>query len=134
MSVTFSFKEEKSAIFGTIYRPIALVSFQHQKENIWRHIDMIVDTGADYTLLPIFLAPILGVDIKKDCQVILTYGIGGKRLVYLFKKRITAKLGEYTRQIPIGFLSHDDIPPLLGRQDFFETFRVIFEKYQITFE
>lgn len=134
MSVTFSFKEEESAIFGKIRRPIALVSFKHQKENIWRHIDMIVDTGADYTLLPIFLAPILGLDIKKDCKVIVTYGVGGKRLVYLLKRRINIKMGNYNRNIPVGFLSHNEIPPLLGRQEFFETFKVTFEKYLVTFE
>ena len=30
---------------------------------------MIVDTGADYTLLPRFLAEDLKIDLEKDCKV-----------------------------------------------------------------
>ena len=113
---------------------MARVSFQHQKENIWRHVDMVIDTGADYTLLPNFLAPILGINLKSDCMVIMTQGVGGKSIVYLLKSKINVKVGNYTRQIPLGFLSHDNIPPLLGRQEFLETFKVSFEKHNSTFE
>lgn len=84
---------------------------------------MIVDTGADYTLLPHFYALDLGVDLKKDCKVHWTGGIGGKEKVYLMKE-IQARLGGWKRVVPVGFLDRDNIPPLLGRQEFLETFKV----------
>lgn len=134
MPISFPFEEENSPIFGKIHRPIAQVHFKHKSENIWRRITMIVDTGADYTLLPKFLANVLGIDMVKNCRVLTTEGVGGKSKVYLVKDKVRVKIGEFTRKIPVGFLATDYIPPLLGRQEFFETFRVIFEKFQVQFE
>ena len=133
MSISFPFKEEESPIFGKIHRPIAQVSFKHKKEKIWRLFSLIVDTGADYTLLPQFLSTALGVDLANDCQTVITQGVGGTSKVYLLKNKIEVKIGELHRKIPLGFLDSDYIPPLLGRQEFFETFKVIFEKFQVTF-
>lgn len=133
MSVTFQFKDYPSNIFGSVKRPIAIVFFQHQKDKSWKPITMLVDTGADYTLLPYFLAHPLGINLITDCKVIYTKGVGGTSKVYLFKRKIKVKLGEVSRQIPIGFLSSNDIPPLLGRQEFFETFKIVFEKFTTSF-
>lgn len=132
-SVSFPFKEEKSAIFGKIYRPISQVSFKHLNANVWRELTMLIDTGADYTILPKFLAEILGINLKKNCRVITTEGAGGKQSVFLFKGKISTRIGGFKRSIPVGFLDNNYIPPLLGRQEFFETFRVVFDKFQVTF-
>lgn len=67
-------------------------------------------------------------------KIIGTRGVGGESTVYLLKKKIKVRLGNYEREIPVGFLSKDDIPPLLGRQEFLETFRVVFENFETTFE
>lgn len=134
MSITFQFKEEKSPVFGTIRRPIAEVYLKHRQKNIWQPVTMLVDTGADYTLLPRFLASPLGVYFSHDCRSIHTLGVGGNCQVYLLTKSIKAKIGLYERTIPLGFVNSDSIPPLLGRQEFFETFKVIFEKFYVTFE
>ena len=133
MPISFSFKEEESPIFGKIHRPVAQASFKHKKEKIWRLFTMIVDTGADYTLLPQFLAEALGVDLVNDCRIVTTQGVGGTSKVYLLKNKIEVKIGELYRRIPLGFLDSDYIPPLLGRQEFLETFRVVFEKFYVTF-
>lgn len=134
MSVTFKFKEYPSSIFGVTRRPVAQVSFQHKNKIRWLPVTMLVDSGADYTLLPFFLAYPLGINLITDCKVIHTKGVGGTSKVYLLKKKIKVKLGEFKREIPIGFLSNDYIPPLLGRQEFFETFKVVFDKFYVQFE
>lgn len=134
MSSKFKFKEFNSGVFGKIRRPVAQVQFQHQKDKSWQPIEMIIDTGADYTLLPKFLAPVLGISLDKDCKSITTQGVGGNSQVYLLKKKISIKLDHFKRNIPIGFLKNDSVPPLLGRQEFFETFKVIFENFTTTFE
>lgn len=133
MSISFSFKEEKSPIFGVIRRPIAEVFFKDKVHDIWQPVSMIIDTGADYTLLPQFLAQELGVSLTKDCRTVITQGVGGISKVYLLKNKIEAKIGKFERQIPLGFLDNDYIPSLLGRQEFLETFRVVFEKFHVTF-
>jgi predicted aspartyl protease len=134
MSSIFKFKEYDSDIFGKISRPIAQVLFQNQTDKSWQPIEMLVDTGADYTLLPKFLAPIIGVSLLNDCKSITTQGVGGNSKVYLLKKKVKIKLGHLNREVPIGFLENDSVPPLLGRQGFFETFKVVFEKFTTTFE
>mgnify|MGYP001570880258 CR=1 FL=1 len=133
MAVSFPFKEEHSPIFGKISRPIAEVLFKDRKHSLWQPVTMIVDTGADYTLLPKFLARELGVELTKDCRVIVTQGVGGTSKVYLLKGRIDVKIGELQRRIPLGFLNNDYIPPLLGRQEFLETFKVVFERFSVAF-
>lgn len=134
MAISFPYKKEKSSQFGITHRPVAEVYFKHKKEETWRHITMLIDTGADYTLLPHFLALPLGINLVKDCRLISTQGVGGKSKVYLLKGEIRVKVGDFERKIPLGFLANDFIPPLLGRQGFFETFKVTFEKFIVTFE
>lgn len=134
MSVTFPFKEYPSSVFGKMRRPVAQVSFQHKIDKSWQPVTMLVDTGADYTLLPRFLASTLGVVLSRDCRVIHTSGVGGASRVYMLKKKIDVKIGNYTREVPVGFLASDDIPPLLGREKFLETFKVTLEKFSTTFE
>ena len=94
---------------------------------------MIVDTGADYTLLPRYLAGDLQVDLEKECQTFSTQGIGGTERVH-FLPKITVKLGTWKKIIPVGFLDRDKIPPLMGRHLFFETFEAQFSsKHTLTF-
>lgn len=86
---------------------------------------MIVDTGADYTLLPRFMANELGVDLENDCRIFTTYGVGGGERVY-FLGKMKVKLGNWERTIPLGFLERNEIPPLMGRHLFLETFESLF--------
>lgn len=125
MGLKFSFREEKSLIFNKIYRPVAQVFFLSKKDNQWIESWMIIDTGADYSLLPRFMADQLGINLEKDCQVFYTRGIGGTEKVYL-KKNLKVKIGSWEKIVPVGFLDKDNIPPLLGRQGFLETFEVLF--------
>lgn len=128
-------KHHKKPLITVVPKGDTLILIElNQKEESWQPITMIVDTGADYTLLPRFLAEPLGIDLFKDCKAINTQGVGGTSRVYLLKKRIRVRLGEFRREIPVGFLTNDYIPPLLGRQEFFESFKVVFEKLVVTFE
>jgi len=132
-ALKFRHKAAPSALFGVVYRPVADVLVQTKDKGDWVSVSMIVDTGADYTIMPKRYAPLLGIDVSVDCIEHKTHGIGGSETVYLCRD-VTVRLGRWERHIPLGFLDGDDIPPLLGRQDFLETFRVIFEGHEITFE
>ena len=128
----FSFDKSSSEIFGYVYRPIANVNFWSRNIKSWVEVIMIVDTGADYTLLPRFCAMDLGINLKKECRIYWTGGIGGREKVYLFRE-MRVKLGKWERNIPVGFIDRDNIPPLLGRQEFLETFEVTLIKHSTTF-
>ncbi len=128
----FPFEKHPSTIFSEVYRPMAKVSFWSNKIKQWVEIIMIVDTGADYTLLPRFYSVDLGIDLNQECVPYSTTGVGGAEEVYIFKKA-KVKLGKWQRIIPIGFLDRDDIPPLLGRQGFLETFKLSFYRHNTYF-
>lgn len=132
MPIVFPFEKIPSDIFGEVHRPYATVFLRKKNEDGWIDTRMVVDTGADYTLLPKMYARRLGIDIFTDCEVQETRGVGGTETIYLYRG-LTARIGNYEQVIPVGFLERSDVPPLLGRQEFLETFRVVFEKHRVSF-
>lgn len=130
--IQFNFEKATSSIFGSVFRPIALVYFYAEKTNIWIPVWGIVDSGADYTILPKGYAGKLGIDIVKDCEEHVTFGIGGEEKSKIFKKGIL-RIGNWKKKAPIGFLDSNDIPPLFGRQGFLETFEVILKNHKTIF-
>lgn len=130
MVLKFPYRKEKSSVIGVIKRPVAQVFFWSVKKRFWSETWMVVDTGADFTLLPRFMAEKLGVDLEKDCRTFNTYGIGGREQVY-FLPKIKVKLGNWTQIIPVGFLERNEIPPLMGRHLFLETFQTLFSKNHV---
>lgn len=132
MKVRFPYQTKPSSIFGTIKRPVAKISFWSKKFNRFLEYLMIVDTGADYTLLPFSAAEELGIDPKKDCQLFKTAGIGGEEKVYFARKRLKIKIGNLEKKIPVGFLDQEDIPPLLGREGCLNDFDMRFVHFITT--
>ena len=90
---------------------------------------MIVDSGADYTLLPKSYVQKLGIDLSQDTKPFLTGGVGGKAKCYFLKRKQKVKIGNWERNIPLGILDDEDVPPLMGRQGFMETFKITFDKH-----
>lgn len=129
----FPFKRIGKTKLGEIFRPYASVLIFSEKRNEWIPMEMIVDTGADYTMLPKRCADFLKIDLNTECIAETTLGIGGSETVYLYKS-LPIKIGKWKKKVPVGFLERDDIPPLLGRLEFIEDLRVIFEKFETKFE
>jgi aspartyl protease len=131
-AITFRFERRRSAIFGVVYRPVARVSLWSSRAQNWVDVVMLVDSGADYTLLPNLYAGLLGVRLERECRHLLTVGIGGSERVRLLPQ-LRMRLGPWSRRIPVGFLDHDDVPPLLGRMRCLDTFEVVFSRHRTTF-
>lgn len=132
MNVKFGFEKIGKNFFGDLYRPVAKVRFHSPNDvNIWTEAWMIVDTGADFTILPRYLAKDLALILEKDCVRDETYGVGGKQAIYLCKDKVTVKIGSLERRIPLAFFDSNEVPPLLGRLGFLETFDTEFLKTRI---
>ena len=95
---------------------------------------MIADTGADYTVLPRYYSVDLGIDLEKDCIMKQTIGVGGYETIYFLKEKAKIKISTQQIKIPLGFLNSDNIPPLLGREECLNTFKVIFVNFQTEIE
>lgn len=133
MEISFPFEKRPSSIFGEVWRPVALVEFRSTDDpNLWTTIRLIVDTGADYTILPRSYAKALGVNLERDCKSFETLGIGGHETVFIHPN-IHVRLGHWEADVPVGFLDRDAVPPLLGRQQFLEALSVILEDHVVTF-
>ena len=135
MDVRFQYEDIGKDRFGHIRRPIAKVTFKSptmgNKVDIW----MIVDTGADYTILPRHFAEKLRVSLEKDCFKEATLGVGGEQTVYFMKDKVDASIGPLQRSIPLAFLDGNEVPALLGRLGFLETFDTEFLKtYTVVFK
>lgn len=131
MAISLPFKKESSDIFGPIYRPYLPVSFFIKPLTQWTNVSMVVDSGADYTLLPFFYAKRFMIDLKRHAVLFHTGGIGGSASVYLLRKKHRVRVGPWERMIPLGFLTKNDVPPLMGRQGFLETLSVCFHGHVI---
>ena len=131
MAVKFAFENIGKSFFGTVYRPIARVSLKSLRNDIWVNTWMIVDSGADFSILPQYLSEDLEVSLEHDCIKDETIGVGGEQAIYLCKKRIKAKIGEYEREVPIAFFDSNEVPALLGRLGFIETFNTEFLKSHV---
>ena len=111
---------------------MALAGLWSQKTQGWVRVAMLVDTGADYTLLPHVYASHLGIRLDRESHVFETMGIGGRERVYLVP-HWPMELGSWRRDIPVGFLARNDIPPLLGRQACLESFKLTLFRHRTIF-
>lgn len=125
--ITFKFHK-----VGLVYRPFADVIFVGPNQKP-RKISMLVDTGADNTILPWREAAILGVDLQKDCVANTTFGVGGPQTMYSHQG-LQVQLGGYQLVVPVGFLDTNEVPPLLGRDKFMEHFKTCFANKTVSFE
>lgn len=128
MGITFPFEDEGDGLFGRILRPVAKVTLHSPFTGIKVSVWMVVDTGADYTILPRHFSEKLRISLEKDCIKTTTFGVGGEQTVYFLKKKIKATIGSIGRTVPLAFLDSNEIPALLGRLGFLETFTTVFQK------
>lgn len=131
MDVKFSFEDAGRSYFGRVFRPIAKVSIQSPKSALWADTWMVVDTGADFTILPRYLSKDLEISLERDCVKDVTAGVGGQRTIYLVKSKIKARIGSLERMIPLAFIDTNEVPALLGRLGFLETFDTEFLKSHV---
>ena len=128
MDVRFRFEDGGRGVFGHIYRPIAKVTFR--SPHIDKSVDvwMVVDTGADYTILPRHFSEKLRISLERECFKDITFGVGGEQTIYFCKSKIKAHIGSFERDIPLAFFDNNEVPALLGRLGFLETFNTEFLK------
>lgn len=128
MDVKFPFEDNGQTVFGHIYRPVAKVTVESPKIKTSVDIWMVIDTGADYTIIPRHFSEKLRISLERDCKKDVTFGVGGNQAIYFLKSKISAKIGHMERKIPLAFFDNNEVPALLGRLGFLETFDTEFLK------
>ena len=127
MAISFKYKVnpfKKDAKIKTPCIPITL------RGNNGTPIDVIalLDSGADISAIPQGLAEFLNLDLNGEKDK--AEGVGGEVDVINTKLNVQLKKGheDYNFNIPVQvILGKDKIPPLLGRNSFFDKFIISFD-------
>lgn len=130
MVLEFDFRKEKSGLFGTIYRPVARIILIHKKIVVPEIF--YVDSGADITLIPHSIGEILDFKNPKPEEITNIRGISEKG-VSIVLREVLMQVGSTTIKTRVGWSLIEEIPFLLGREDFFKHFEISFVKNRKTF-
>jgi hypothetical protein len=131
MEIEFGFKREQSKLLGEVLRPVASLSFLGEAIEI--PTEAYIDSGADLTLIPRSLGDLLGLKITaaelsepKEIKGISSLAIP------VIIKRLRLKLGEQQFEARVAWSMIEDVPTLLGREDVFKLFQILFDRNQKT--
>jgi hypothetical protein len=113
--------------YGNIYRPVIEIRLNNNNHSI--RYEVLIDSGADMCLFDAEIGEVLGIDIKKGKQEIVT-GVGGKQSVY-FLHPIKIEVGGWEYEIIAGFMPKvaGNVMPygLVGQRGFFDIFIIKFD-------
>ena len=114
------------------YRPLLSVRIATETYPPGRDVLAIIDSGTDSTVFNADIARALGVD-PRDCRKIRMGGIG---VVdgFLCDVKIVIPDFDLSMNVSVAFLENPPFDALLGQRDFFERFKVLFEKDQQQFK
>lgn len=111
---------------GVIERfPAAEVSFlprDGEKPSLF----FIIDSGATISALPKSDAEFFGIQPENGIPLSIS-GISGE-VINGWKHKITVYLGNKRIQLSVVFLDNEFIPRILGREDVFDCFTIVFEQ------
>lgn len=88
--------------------------------------EMLVDSGADVSLIPRNLGEFLNLNISKD-GIREIRGIGEAAVPYIIK-RVELQIGKKKFLSRIGIALIEEVPFILGRLDVFDVFNVEFKQ------
>jgi hypothetical protein len=115
-TIEFPFRYVITHSLGTIFYPYVFINLKTIQG--WREFRFIVDTGADLTILPRYMATLLGIDLGK-CKKTSSQGIGGT-IIQTWASSVTLDIKGYKTEVRCSITSESKTPLLLGRIDLLE--------------
>lgn len=122
MSIVFPLSDVNTK-FGTIPTPLLTISVLTKFG--YQSYQFLFDTGADFTMLPRYMAEDTGVNTKTLPQI-RSYGIED-RGINVFIGKIKVKFASKELTVRCLFSEKDTTPFLLGRIDIFTHFNIAFD-------
>jgi len=122
--IEYRWREEGSESFGKVRRPVAEVHIK-DKNNEWRAITMLVDSGADVSIISKSYGELFGHDLKKGRKIKLK-GIGEDEVVAYIHK-MDMLVGKHEVSIEVAVASVDLKVNILGRRNLFDLFEIQFK-------
>ena len=91
---------------------------------------VLVDTGADISVVPLRLGQLLIEDVQKGQPIQLGRVISSAAMFHGVVYRIQAQIGEITFEMPVAVAMTTTIPPIFDRREALDRFTVRFVKGQ----
>lgn len=129
MEIEFDFRKEESSIFGPLFRPVARVFLVKDKVKLPEIF--YVDSGADVTLIPRSVGEILGFKVKSPEEITEIKGIG-KQSIPIVIRKATLQINKIKIKTRVAWSLVEEVPLLLGREEFFRYFEIAFVKNRKT--
>ncbi len=125
--LTFSYTEKEHHIFGKITRPLVRLALFSERFGKWLEIGQILaDTGADISVIPLPLGQILVSDVGSGIPMLVGGVLSSDMSVNAFAHRIKARIGDYSFEMPVAVSLSSVIPPIWGRQEALDRFTLRF--------
>lgn len=103
---------------------VTLQIFTRKKQ--WTYVNGLIDSGADFSLFPLSDAIRFGINLKQLKKVNVEAADGD--FFHVHKTEVKAKLGGKEFILPIAFSDKPNLTVVIGREGFFETFKIEFDE------
>lgn len=118
--IQFPFQSKVSERFGLLLFPVARVLLSHGQKAV--AVDMIVDSGADISIVYESLGKYPGFAVKEGEEISTLGGIGGE--VPCLYRELGMQIGDISFPSRVAWVLSNRIPPILGRADVFDRFDI----------
>ena len=123
----FPYIERESRIFGHILKPMIDIEIFSKTYGVWYGLnEVLVDTGADITLIPKSVGEILVSEIKNKKRAAIKGITPFELIVYIHMLKMRVANKEFQTKVAIA--ESDDVPAVLGRFGALDIFDAAFIK------
>jgi hypothetical protein len=129
--LSFPYIEKEHYLFGKITRPLVRLAFFSERFGKWLEVGQVLaDTGADISVIPLPLGQILVSDVEKGIPMLVGGILSSEMSVNAYVHRIKAQIGVHSFEMPIAVSLSSVIPPIWGRREALDRFTVSFVRGQ----
>lgn len=124
--IELPFRKVLTERYGLIYEPTIQVTLKGPNGSV--DVAMIIDSGADISIIPYTLGEDLGLhlDMEKRRDV---RGVGDSSVAYILST-VEVQIGDLNVEARVGWALTDDVPLILGRLDIFRSFVIEFRELE----
>lgn len=124
----FPYADRFHPVFGTITRPILTLHLYSERFGEWVTLrDVLVDAGADVSVLAGRLGNLLVADVQAGEPIYLGQSASEKALFNAFLHRVQAQIGQTRFEMPVA-IAMSLVPPIFGRREALDRFTAHFIK------
>ncbi|HXT61909.1 MAG TPA: hypothetical protein VN696_02630 [Pyrinomonadaceae bacterium] len=132
MNIRYRNIPDKDAAGGYAVIPLLQVFLRHDIN--MRPFLALVDSGANACIFPESVGTLLGIDVPSG-RPHSFYGLANQEAPgFMHRVQLQVTGIPIWVEIEAGFVTGENILPLLGQAGFFENFQVVFERYKRQFE